>query len=387
MRSSRALAVVVLGLATACGPAATATPLATIVLEPAGTPGAGGGATVAASGRVVPAQEAHLAFPEAGIVESLEVAVGDVVRAGEVLIELDGTAAELALGEAERAVREMTSMAAIAAADQAVAEARQAQDTAQKKVNALSYPRATEAFIDNLRGQITLAREELADATRSFNRVEDLADNDPKKAGPMVRMTQAQINLNKLLGQYNWYTGSPSEIDVALTYANLDAATAAVHEAEWYAAALRGEPLPADASGANLSALESARDALTRARSSLESTRLTSPFAGTVVSIEIFPGEYATPGQVVAVVSDVGHLRVETTDLSERDVAAVDVGQSVTVFIEALGLDLPGEVLTVSPVADLLGGDVVYETTIDLEGEPPDLRPGMSAEVRFNVGP
>jgi hypothetical protein len=35
-------------------------------------------------------------------------------------------------------------------------------------------------------------------------------------------------------------------------------------------------------------------------------------------------------------------------------------------------------------VADILGGDVVYKTTILLESVPAGLRAGMSAEVRFD---
>ena len=85
--------------------------------------------------------------------------------------------------------------------------------------------------------------------------------------------------------------------------------------------------------------------------------------------------------------SDVQHLRVETADLSERDVGAIEVGQPATVFIDALGQEAAGTVLAVSPVADLLGGDVVYKTTIQLESAPSGLRVGMSAEVRFQVSP
>jgi len=34
-------------------------------------------------------------------------------------------------------------------------------------------------------------------------------------------------------------------------------------------------------------------------------------------------------------------------------------------------------------MAEILGGDVVYRTTIELELPPADLRPGMSVEVHF----
>ena len=363
MRVQRALGALVLGLAAACGPiVAETTPLPTIVLQGgnSSTTGPASGTQVTASGHVVAAQEVHLAFPVPGIVDTVNVSVGDPVRAGQLLLQLDGTTAQLEVDQAQRTLREMTSKASIAAADQAVASAQQAQDTAQKKVNALTYPRATEAFIKNLQAEITLARKELADATRAFNHVEDLADNDPGKARAQVRMSSAQINLNKLVGNYTWYTGQPSEIDVALTYANLDAANEAVQEAEWFAAALRGDPLPAEASGARLAELEGAHDALTAAQAGLDSTRLLSPISGEVATLDILPREYATPGQVVVVVSDVQHLRVETADLSERDVGAIEVGQPATVFIDALGQEAAGTVLAVSPVADLLGGDVVY---------------------------
>src|SRR3990172_2559953 len=310
MRLPHALSALMLGLTAACGPfAPSATPLPTIILEGGGSPSTGGqeGARVTASGRVVASQEVRLGFPVAGIVEAVNASVGDPVRIGQSLLELDGTTAQLEVDQAQRTLREMTSKAAIAAADQAVAIAQQTQDTAQKKVNGLTYPRATEAFIDNLKAQITLARKELADATRAFNHVEDLADNDPGKARSQVRMSTAQINLNKLVGNYNWYTGQPSEIDVALTYANLEAANEGVQEAQWFAAALRGDPLPAEASGPQLAELEAAHDSLTAAQAGLDSTRLLSPISGEVVTLDILPGEYATPGQVVVVVSDVQH--------------------------------------------------------------------------------
>ncbi len=382
MRVQRALGVLVLGLAAACGPAPSATPLPTIVLD-GGSPSTTGtteGAQVTASGHVVAAQEVRLAFPVAGIVEAVNVSPGDPVRV---------RSSASAIGWNDRPVGGRSSPASAARDDLQSLHRRRRPGGGYRPANAGhgaeegQWPRpihaVTEAFIDNLKAQITLARKELADATRAFNHVEDLADNDPGKARAQVRMSSAQINLNKLVGNYNWYTGQPSEIDVALTYANLDAANEAVQEAQWFAAALRGEPLPAEASGARLAELEAARGALTAAQAGLDSTRLLSPIAGEVVTLDIFPGEYATPGQVVVVVSDVQHLRVETADLSERDVAAIEVGQTGDSLHRCSRPGSAGTVLAVSPVADILGGDVVYKTTILLESAPAGLRAGMSA--------
>jgi multidrug efflux pump subunit AcrA (membrane-fusion protein) len=378
-------------LAAGCGTSLGGgpTPLPTVVLDVGGspsTPGASFGEATA-SGVVASSHEASLAFDQGGLVQAVHVALGDSVGAGDVLVELDSTSAQLELDRAQRVLREMTSPAAIAAADQAVASAMEAQDKAQKKVVSLSYPRATEAFINNLAAQITLARKELAGASRDFNNYEDLPKNDPDRARAELRYTNAQINLNKLTGNYNWYTGQPSEIDVALTHANLDAAVAAVQEAQWYAAALRGEPIPAEASGTMLAALQSAKDAVVAAEAGLEATRIVSPFGGVVGRVDVRLGEFAQAGQAVLLVTDLEHLQVETTDLSELDLPKVAVGQPVLVDVEAIGAQVPGRVTAIAPTSQTLGGDVVYQVIVVLDEIPAGLRPGMSVTVAFGALP
>lgn len=382
--------LLVLLLAACSSIGGSPTPLPTIVLDVGGAesePGTPAAGDVSASGQVISPLEARLAFGQGGIVQAVPVAVGDSVRAGDVLVELDSTLAQLELDRAQRILRELTSEAAIAAAEQAVALAQEEQDKAQKKVNALSYPRATEELIDNLKAKVTLARRELAEATDNFNQVRDLPSYDPARANAVVRMTQAQITLNTLVGNYNWYTGEPSEIDVALRYANLKAATAAVQEAQWYVAALRGEPIPDEASGAKLSELQQARGALAAAEANLAATRLTSPVDGVVGLVALEPGEYALPGTTVVIVTNLDRLQVETTDLSELDLSGVGIGQPATIDIEALGASAPGHVAAISPVPQTLGGDVVYTVILDLDEIPDGLRPGMTVTVFFGPLP
>ena len=62
---------------------------------------------------------------------------------------------------------------------------------------------------------------------------------------------------------------------------------------------------------------------------------------------------------------------------------SVKIGQAVTISVKALNQDLTGKVSVISPLADKLGGDVVYKVTITLDKLPSGLRPGMSVDVSF----
>lgn len=123
--------------------------------------------------------------------------------------------------------------------------------------------------------------------------------------------------------------------------------------------------------------------ALETARASLAQGTLIAPFDGTVVSIATKAGEYVRPGQVVLVLANLTNLQIETTDLSELNIAAVSIGQPASVYVEALGKEFPGQVVAISPLFEIIGGDVVFRVTISLKEQPAALRWGMSADVKI----
>lgn len=131
--------------------------------------------------------------------------------------------------------------------------------------------------------------------------------------------------------------------------------------------------------------LEKTLRSLDTARAELTQVKLVAPFAATVVSIEEQPGEYVQPGQIVIVLAKLDNLKIETTDLSELNVAVVDVGQPATVYVEALGREFVGVVTAISPISDTIGGDVVYKVTLQLKEQPIDLLWGMSADVEIQT--
>jgi len=341
----------------------------------------GGGVT--ASGVVTSMQEAQLAFALAGNVKKVYVAEGDQVKAGDLLVELDNTTVQAQVDQAQRTLREMTSQAATAAAEQAVAKAQKTYDDAKKKVNSISNRHTDNVTINYLKDQVTLAQHTLDRTRDEFKQTGGLSNVDPVRAQTATNLYNAQQAYNHALSNLNWYANPPFENDIALATADLDAATAALQESKWYLSELKGEMLPLDATGAQLAQLQQARDNLQTAQDQLEHTRLRSSITGAVATINIVAGEYVAPGQAIIGVSDVANLQVETTDLSERDIPQVSVGQSVKVLVEPLSTEITGHVIAISPVAGTLGGDVVYKTTIALDNLPESIRAGMSVTVQF----
>lgn len=121
------------------------------------------------------------------------------------------------------------------------------------------------------------------------------------------------------------------------------------------------------------------------AKAQVEQATLVAPFDGTIASVEISPAEIANPGQIVIVMGDLANFQIETTDLSEKDAALVQIGQTATVFIDALGEEFTGKVIDIARVSETVGGDVVFKVTIKLDEQPEGLRWGMSTEVKIET--
>jgi RND family efflux transporter MFP subunit len=112
---------------------------------------------------------------------------------------------------------------------------------------------------------------------------------------------------------------------------------------------------------------------------------LNAPYDGTIVAVDVAPSETVMPGATVIEMGDLSSYVIETTDLSERDVTRVQVGQPVSVFIEALGSEFTGKVREVALTSTTIGGDVVYKVTIELDQQPEGLLWGMSADVKIET--
>ena len=119
------------------------------------------------------------------------------------------------------------------------------------------------------------------------------------------------------------------------------------------------------------------------AQARLGQATLAAPFDGTVTSLHVVPGEFVSTDQAVLTLATLNALQVETTDLSERDLPNVHVGDTANIFVEALSQNIGGKVIRISPIADRVGGDIVFKVTVALDTQPESLLWGMTAEVEI----
>jgi multidrug resistance efflux pump len=171
-------------------------------------------------------------------------------------------------------------------------------------------------------------------------------------------------------------------LDVEQAEANLAAAKAEVENAQkaFYRMKNGVDPELVALAEARVS---KAQSELLANQTTLDEMEIKAPFDGSIGKLTVHTGDWVSSGQLILAMVDLGNLQVETTDLSERDVVKVKIGQPVMVYIKALGLDISGAVTEIAPMADTLGGDVVYKTIISLGEVPEGLLPGMSVDVRY----
>lgn len=138
--------------------------------------------------------------------------------------------------------------------------------------------------------------------------------------------------------------------------------------------------------------VEQTRAAVALAETQLENTRLVSPLTGMVLSHNIEPGEYVSPGTPIVTVADLAHVWVRAY-VSQTDLGRIRLGEKVAVrtdtfpektyegtvgFIASEAEFTPKTVQTAKERVKL-----VFRVKVDLANPNDELKPGMPADVTF----
>jgi HlyD family secretion protein len=339
-------------------------------------------ASVGATGTVRANQYSLLMFKTTGDVGQIVVQVGDHVTAGEVLAELSPSSlspqvilAQADLVEAQRALDDLhNSEAARAAAQLALANARQAYDKAQRRyITQQKGNRATQETINATEADLAYAEAQVSAAEDAANRVSNKAEDDPDRVAAEKALYDARHARDVVQASLNWYTGQPTAIDQQILEAELAQAEAAVKDAEREWERLKDGPDPND--------IAAAQARVQAAQASLELPRVTAPFSGTITSVQVKPGAEVSAGTPAFGLADLSRMLVDV-QVSEVDIDQIRLGQQATVTFDAiLGKEYHGVVSEVDLVGAPDQGVVSFKVTIELTDSDDSVRQGLTAAV------
>lgn len=391
-------------LLAACGrkpaeqnPAGTPTPVKKDLPTPTT---AHSGITILADGLVQTARPVMpLAFESSGKLREVFVKVGDVVESGQLLAELNNTDQEIQYMQAKRELAELTSPYALATAEQAIADALLEVDSAYGHLAFLISP------------AVLYWEEEIIKVEQELEVARQAAESSPStEATEKVKELEAKLDLyqDKLKGNRDYfeneylpenftlkdritgtsYVSAPSDASIAQARAEYDLAKAKVLEAENFLAALKGEEIPENATGDNLTQLETAQLKLRSAENNLNGTRLIAPIDGIVTSVEAAPGAMVGSGTPIISIIDPSKLEFHTTNLSERDLAQISPGQSAVVMLKAYPNDpIDGVVERIGwQAGEAVGDAATFPVIVALRENDLEIRPGMTGRIEIYAG-
>lgn len=353
---------------------------------------------ITAEGKVKPRQFIQLSFkaPASGIVEEVFVKKGDTVKSGQILARLSGkekieaslATAQLEIIAAQQALDSLYENAELAKANaqKAKADAKEQQINAQSKVNYLKN-KATQSQIDTAKAALIIAEESLERAQGKVTEFSEDEDKEIRLAAAMLvlyanekvyNLAKANLNYINGLGRIDSRDLVKAEAELALANAQLNKATTDFE-------LLSTGPDP-DQLELVQARLKNANAQKTSALSSLKDLDLVAPFNGTVIILNIKAGEIVSPTQPAAILADLTAWDIETTDLTERDVAFLTSGMQAIVRLDAFpGLEFQGSIKEIGLFGVERRGAANYTITLEFDPKNVPVRWEMTAFVDFQI--
>lgn len=283
--------------------------------------------SVTVNAEVAPAREVAVSPRLSGTVAAVYVDVGDRVREGDVLLQLDD-------------------------------EALQAQF--EQAVSALELAEANLARLEA--GATEEEREQVAAALRQA----------------AYNLDQARRQLERMEQLYHDGAISKEQLDGARTAYEISKAQHEAAEQQMLRVERGATPEELRAARAQV---RQAAAAVELARIQLNDAKVKAPFDGLVSRRNVEVGGLASAGIPAVVLVDIDRVYVKGS-ISQGYVNAVKPGDQVLVEVSSRSAPFPGVVHTISPAADGAG---LFPVRVQIDNPDHQLKPGMFATVRIPV--
>jgi RND family efflux transporter MFP subunit len=335
--------------------------------------------TLSATGALTPADNQVLSFGSSGPVTDVKVAVGDQVHKGDILAQLDTTNidaqirnAQISLTQAQNALTELT--APPRPIDLKIAEENVTAAQAGLSGAAQTGSTATDVQIAQLQEEISKNSLWQAQLNRDISAASarpnapNAEANNIQTAASLAQsesnVTAAQLNVNATVDN------GPNSSQLSSANAQLVSAQASLNS-------LTAGPTEQELRQAQI-AVQTAQLSLDQAQKGLDDAVLKAPFDGVVAEVNIVQGALPPSTGAITLINTNGYTI--TLSVDEKDITKLQVGQPVSLSVQALGrAQVTGTVTRIDPAPTLSGQLVNYNVQVTLNSGEQQLRPGMTA--------
>jgi membrane fusion protein, multidrug efflux system len=323
----------------------------------------------------------------AGTGVAVRVVDNQVVKAGDVLVELDPSDLEVQLAQAKASVAQ--AEAAWAAENPSVAMT--------KTSNSVSVSNAQDE-VENARADLVAAQRDL-DQSQAQDKLAQLNLERGKQLLSSQTISQAELDSRQSQADVTHANVAAAQQRIAQRRARLATAEARQHETTANA------PRQLVAREANVAVrkanLELAQAQLKQAQLNFGYAKITAPADGVIGKKSVNTGDRVQPGQQLMALTQTGELWV-TANFRETQVERMRLGQKTTLHVDAIDRDFAGQVesfagatgsrYSLLPPENASGNyvKVVQRLPVRVSFDPGQsdlerLRPGLSVEAKVKV--
>ena len=340
------------------------------------------------SGIVRSNQSVYLYWQTSGTVSAVNVEVGDVVKKGDVLAELDRSTidssiidAEVTREKAEESLERLfTSTLTIEQARTKMVQAKKSVEDAQKELDTLGLVRSDLIELGIKYEDYMRSITSYEEAKEAFDKVRELDLDNVDRIRALSNMESARTQMESARAQYNWYNGEAEEIDVQKADAALKLAQAQLDDA------VRAYNRIKD--GPTNNQIRSIQAQIDAAQATVNTAKIIAPINGTVAQVEarqfdvISYEPTSVARDILAVrIDDLSSHYIDIT-VTELDINKIHIGQEVTITFDAIPLrEYTGTIVNISNAGTVSNLNVNFGLTVKMDEADGSIKSGMMADV------
>lgn len=334
-------------------------------------------------GTVAAEPSAILLWETDGITANYDLAVGDSVKKGDILMELEPSSQPAETLQAQTSLLE-----AQAELDKLLVSDAQFQEVLKDltyqevmlihKYNARdawNYGGSSDVRVDAALAAYESAERRVWELEDAYQSVKSLDEEDPKRIAAYKALQEATLDRDILLRALNQILGHPYDLDVETDFIAYQQQVALVAETRASYKRYLDDSEEVAAARAEVQALQN----------TIDQARIIAPFVGTVTEIFVNPGEGVMADDKAIQMDDLDNLVIELS-ISQMEINKVRVGQEAHVVFEAVpNQNYQGFVQEIAAAGEEVDGQTQFTVQIQLENPDEHIKLGFTAYVEITT--